>query len=166
MQTTDPTQGDYYDKAELRTPPKMVAELQDYFGEFRCDLAATADNTICGNFFTRQRSAFEHEWPDGLLFANPPYNPAGTLTLWTSEIVKRRAEAVILVPSKTEAVWFQDFVLAHAQVYTVRGRIVFCYPDGTPCPGGGRFGNVVAYYGPKATPGWNNEKVFVANNWK
>ncbi len=52
--------------------PQMVQRIWEIFGRAEVDLFASEDNSHCPTFFSKNRDALAHEWPNLLLYAFPP----------------------------------------------------------------------------------------------
>ena len=142
------------DSNDYETPFSFYRRLDDEFG-FTMDAFATSRNAKCALHFTREFSAFEHEWtresfprwvPESYgplarswrAFANPPYD-----RLLLGRAVRRMAEQsakhgiviVGLVPPSTSTKWWHETVMTQAsEVRAIKGRLQFEY-NGVPVKG-------------------------------
>ena len=82
--------------------------------------------------------AFRDPWPEPW-FANPPYGRE--IAKWVL-LMPAKGRGVALLPSRTDTAWFHDYVLPHARLEFLRGRLHF-----DDAPQGGTFGSVLAWYG-------------------
>lgn len=102
-------------------------EALDARYHFCFDLAATSKNSKCGPFYVAAGGDGIH-WHqmnrggDGWLWCNPPYSKPNLprFTAKAREEVQLGAAIVMLVPATVDAGWFQDNVMAGADVITKR----------------------------------------------
>lgn len=109
---------------EWETPMEVFNPLNKEFC-FETDLAALPHNAKCGKFFTPVMDALKQEW-QGICWMNPPYG--SQLRQWmrkACESAARGATIVCLVPARTDTLWWHDYVLPHAEVRYLRGRLKF-----------------------------------------
>ncbi len=52
--------------------PQTVQKIWEIFGRPEIDLFASEDNTHCQTYFSKDRNALVHDWPNLLLYAFPP----------------------------------------------------------------------------------------------
>ena len=112
-------QGDY------STPPDLF-EHYDRLYHFSLDVCATADNAKCPHYFPPEQDGLLQPWR-GTCWMNPPYHQA-EIPKWIRkayEESQRGAVVVALLPVRTGSAWYHEFVLPHAQVTFLRGRIKF-----------------------------------------
>ena len=114
---------------EHRTPKALFDFLQSVYGPFTCDAAATKDNALCNFYFTKNDDALKHRWT-GCVYINPPYGRG--IAAWCKYAYEQvhvggsTAVVCMLLPARTDTVWFHDYVLPYAQeVWWVRGRVKF-----------------------------------------
>lgn len=128
--------GGKFDSAtvEWATPQGMFDEYDAEFG-FTLDVAATAENSKCADYFTKEVDGLSQEW-SGVCWCNPPYGRA--MKLWLQKAVDESANGVTtacLIPARTNTAWFHDLCLKHGEVRFVRGRPKFGGADhGLPQP--------------------------------
>ncbi len=112
-------------KSDLwETPAPLFAELDREF-HFNLDVAAIAANAKCGHFYTPADDAFAKCWR-GNCWLNPPYG--AELRHWVRKAylsAQEGALVVCLLPARTDTLWWHEYVLAHAEVRLIRGRIRF-----------------------------------------
>lgn len=120
----------------VSTPPDLVEYVKTRW-PIALDLAATAENAICGAYigeavnslsadWGRNLNGFLLIWPRPVGWLNPPF---GKLAPW---MVKSRAEAlrgahtVSLVPASIESGWFAEHIYqGPCTVYVLKGRLKF-----------------------------------------
>ncbi len=58
--------------------PQVVQKIWKIFGKAEVDLFASKDNSHCPIYYSKDRDALAHNWPNLLLYAFPPDRPAST----------------------------------------------------------------------------------------
>lgn len=111
---------------EWETPQDLFDQLNAQFS-FTLDAAATAENTKCEEFLTREDDALAEStnWP-GVVWLNPPYGRG--LYKWIEKAwweCLGGSTVVMLLPSRTDTQWFHDFIYNKAEVIFLRGRLKF-----------------------------------------
>ena len=122
--------GDTTGSPDWETPQPFFDLLNDYFGPFTLDAAATAKTTKCDHYYSSLHNALIQCWP-GTVFCNPPYG-AG-LADWINhgwkQSLKHNRRVVMLLPARTDIAVYHDIVLPRATcILFVRGRIKFKLP--------------------------------------
>jgi site-specific DNA-methyltransferase (adenine-specific) len=113
---------------EWSTPRDLFARLNARYGPFDLDPCATPENATCARFYTAAEDGLARPWA-GRVFCNPPYG--GAIASWLRKARQEvesgsAAVAVLLVPSRTGARWWQDHVIgAGAEVEFLPGRLRF-----------------------------------------
>lgn len=149
------------DRKNWQTPPAVFLALDREFG-FTLDAAADDRNALCPDYFTAERSGFDHDW-SGRVFCNPPYG-GREIPKWHDRAFEQTREnaelAVLLVPANVDTKAFQMALGRAAEIRLVGGRIAFVLPDGTQ-PTSPPGNNAVVIYrrghdGPAKVVGWPN----------
>lgn len=119
---------------EWPTPQELYLPLHDEF-RFEMDVAATAENTKCPAFWTKEQDGLVQPWARRN-WMNPPYGR--DVPRWLARALdesKRGATTVCLIPARTNTGWFHALCLEAAEVRFVRGRPKFGDADhGLPLP--------------------------------
>jgi phage N-6-adenine-methyltransferase len=94
------------------TPEDLYDEINNEFGPFTLDAAASHDNAKCSQYFTEHDDALTMEW-FGSVWCNPPYRQ---LIKWVKkafeEVVYGHCERVTMcLPAQTSTDWFHDYAL-------------------------------------------------------
>lgn len=92
------------------THPLMFAELDERFGPFTVDVAASAENTKCVRFYDREADGLAQSWAGETVWCNPPYSEIGP---WVRKAWDEHVDArvVMLLPAtRTEQSWWQRMV--------------------------------------------------------
>ena len=58
-------------KQDWNTPKSLFDKLNDEFN-FKRDLAATSENSLCSKYYTKENDGLKQEWV-GVCWLNPPY---------------------------------------------------------------------------------------------
>ena len=106
------------------TPNDLFAKLDERYG-FTLDVAASATNAKCKNYFTQEQNGLEQEWT-GVVWCNPPYGRG--IRDWVRKAYEsyylNGATVVLLLPARTDTAWFHDYALK-GKVEFLRGRLKF-----------------------------------------
>lgn len=106
------------------TPQDFYCALHEEFG-FNTDVCATADNTKCTHYFTKEEDGLSKEW-HGVCWMNPPYaREIGKWVKKASEAAQEGATVVCLVPSRTDTRWWHEYIQDRSEVRFVKGRLKF-----------------------------------------
>ena len=106
------------------TPPDLFAVLHQEFG-FVTDVCALPHNTKCERFFSPEVNGLAQEWT-GVCFMNPPYGRE--MGVWIKkglDSARRGATVVCVIPSRTDAMWWHEYVMRASEVRFLRGRETF-----------------------------------------
>ena len=107
------------------TPHDLFRELNHEFG-FTVDVCASDGHEMVAKHFTPEQDGLMQDWADEVCWMNPPYGK--TIGHWMRKAMeesKRGATVVALVPARTDAGWFHDFVKGEAEIRYLRGRLKF-----------------------------------------
>ena len=108
------------------TPQKFYDKLNDEFN-FTLDPCATEDNAKCDNFFTVDDDGLKQDWSGNIVFCNPPYGRV--IKDWVKksyeESLKNNTTVVMLIPSRTDTIYFHDFIYGKAEIRFIKGRLKF-----------------------------------------
>lgn len=115
-----------------QTPPDVLSVVtsMDIIG---LDPATTSDNPVgATSFYTPKEDGLSKSWVGhGLVFVNPPYGRS--LPKWVKKArleAARDAEIIMLVPSRTDTRWMQDWALEYSSAVCFwKGRIHFIDPE-------------------------------------
>lgn len=122
-------------RQDYQTPPNLLDALEERFGEFTWDCAASAGNTIVpGRFFSKDGvSAFDANWAKlftraDLLFINPEfghiqYEWAPLVTHWTQRLPWLRL--IMLTPAAVGSEWYREHIEDKALVNPLNPRLAF-----------------------------------------
>lgn len=112
------------------TTPRILFDKLNQEFNFKWDLAASKENTLCKNFYTKENNGLEKDW-NGICWLNPPYgDKSSKMVDW---IKKSYAETqknkdltvVMLIPARTNCKWFADYIMKAAEIRFIIGRPKF-----------------------------------------
>ena len=116
-------------KDDWRTPQKLFDDLDTEF-HFGLDAAADANNSKCGNFYCdKLGDALSINWKQhsqGLpIWVNPPYtnNRKFVEKAYTESV--NGAIVVCLIPSRTDTIWWHEYIMKSYEIRFLRGRLYF-----------------------------------------
>ena len=105
---------------EWETPDLLFRFLDKSFGPFSLDAAACETNAKCAEFIDKVTDSFLTPWW-GTVFLNPPYGRGRVLEKWGMRVQEQLLNnvavetVVMLVPARTETIFFQDIALKNAR---------------------------------------------------
>jgi site-specific DNA-methyltransferase (adenine-specific) len=112
---------------EWTTPQDFFDELNDRYGPFTLDAAASHDNYKVNDYFVKEDNALSQDWSGNKVFLNPPYGRQ--LKEWVhkayEEGQKEKTTVVLLLPARTDTRYWHDYVMKADEILFVRGRIKF-----------------------------------------
>ena len=119
---------------EWETPLELFNELDREFG-FTLDVAASHENAKCKDYFTKEDDGLLKPW-SGVVWCNPPYGR--DMKNWLSRALneaKNGVTSILLIPARTNTIWFHELCLDVAEVRFIKGRPKFGGMDhGLPQP--------------------------------
>lgn len=140
---------------EWYTPRTFFNRLNTQWN-FTLDPCATKESALCKKFYTKEDDGLKQSWAKERVFMNPPYGR--DIGKWvqkafaetTTAFSKDSAQLVMgLLPARTDTNWFHKWVLGHAQITFLKGRIKFLtcnefgeLTEGDSCP----FPNILALW--------------------
>lgn len=106
------------------TPQDLFDKLNEEF-HFTLDPCATKENAKCAKFFTQEQNGLIQSWKDEVVFCNPPYNRY-VIKNWLQKMSESDAKIVVgLLPARTNASWFHEYVWKKAEIRFIRGKLTF-----------------------------------------
>lgn len=115
-------------KQDWTTPDDLFDPINSEFN-FTLDAAASPENTRAPLYFTEKDNGLSKSWGKNTVWLNPPYGQKnGSLKDWVKKSYEESlngATVVLLIPARTNTVWFHDYCLAHAEVRFIKGRPKF-----------------------------------------
>lgn len=115
------------------TPKDFFDELNKEFS-FVLDAAATDKSAKCERYYTPETDGLKSSWDcGGSVFCNPPYGrQTGKWVRKAYEESKIGTTIVLLIPSRTDTIWFHKYIYNKAEIRFVRGRLIFTDENGDP----------------------------------
>ena len=108
---------------EWATPIEFFEEWDAKY-HFTLDVCATAENTKCKRYFTREDDGLSQEW-EGVCWMNPPYGrEIGKWVKKAFDTALRGGTVVCLLPARTDTAWWHDYCMK-GEITFVRGRLKF-----------------------------------------
>ena len=112
---------------EWATPQSFFDKLNEMYGPFTLDAAASDKNYKVDTYLTVDDDALSADWSGNTVFLNPPYGRG--LKEWIrksyQEGQKQDTTVVMLIPARTDTKYWHDYVMKADEIRFVRGRIKF-----------------------------------------
>ena len=119
------------------TPQAFFDELDKEFN-FSLDPCADDFNHKCQKYYTKEQNGLIQDWSGERVFCNPPYGRQ--IGLWVKKCFEevffgRCPLAVMLIPARTDTIWFHSYICKKAELRFVKGRLRFgCSTENAPFP--------------------------------
>jgi phage N-6-adenine-methyltransferase len=114
-------------RSSYQTPPELVARIHAALGGIELDPCTNPANPCrAETFYTKDDDGILQPWNAGRIFVNPPYGR--TIAHWIRKALDAQAggaKVLLLVPSRTDARWFQEALRSARQVLFISGRLKF-----------------------------------------
>jgi phage N-6-adenine-methyltransferase len=94
---------------------------QDFY-----DALPLASNAKCDRFFTPEQDGLLQDWGQAVCWCNAPYGLI--LRQWVQkayEASKAGATVVMLLPVRSDTVWWHDYVQPYGEIRYLKGRLKF-----------------------------------------
>ena len=115
-------------KQDYGTPPEFLEAVRLRFGPISFDLAATIENSVCGEwFYGPTQDSLAQDWAlhDGLLWLNPPFANIAPWAEKSAACRHRRGWLLLLTPASIGTDWFAEHVKDNAIVLGLSPRLTF-----------------------------------------
>jgi phage N-6-adenine-methyltransferase len=124
---------DWWTSDHWSTPPKLVEQLASEFGPFDLDPCCETKTAKAPIFYTPDVDGLSQPW-FGKVWLNPPYSrPEPWVAKAAFEMEQGTTSLVVaLLPVATDTLWFHNFVLGHADLRFIKGRVRFYGWENTP----------------------------------
>ena len=123
------------------TTPRPLFDIINAEFSFTLDAAASPDNALAERFITKEQDAMTVSWGMGeVVWLNPPYGDVAKYKMsnWVERAYRQSLNGntvVMLIPARTNTVWFHDLCLGKGEVRFLKGRPKFGdAPHGLPQP--------------------------------
>ena len=116
-------------KQDWNTPKSLFDKLNDEFN-FKWDLAATKENSLCSKYYTKETDGLKQEWV-GVCWLNPPYgDKSSKMVDWIKKAHQSTQEnpdltVVMLIPARTNTKWWANYIMKSAEIRFIVGRPKF-----------------------------------------
>jgi len=111
---------------DWETPQDFFDKLDDEF-HFTLDPCATSKTAKCKKFYTKEEDGLIQDWSGEVVFCNPPYGSA--IKHWVKkchdESKKPNTKVVMLIPARTDTIYFHEHIYHKAELRFVKGRLKF-----------------------------------------
>lgn len=107
------------------TPQSLFNELNEVY-HFTLDVCALPCNAKCSKYFTPNDDGLMQSWSNHIVWCNPPYGYA--IRHWVKKAYDEsmnHTKIVMLLPARTDTMWFHDYILDKAEITFIRGRLTF-----------------------------------------
>jgi len=124
-------------KNEVWATPQAFFDLLNEEFKFTLDPCALPENAKCPVFFTPLDDGLIQDWNGHTVFCNPPYGKK--ITAWVEkcyrESRKENTKVAMLIPARTDTVYFHRYIYGKAEIRFVKGRLKFGNaPHAAPFP--------------------------------
>lgn len=113
-------------RTDWETPQDFYNLLNEEF-EFTLDPASTKENHKCEKYFTQAEDGLVKSWRGETVFCNPPYGRG--IRAWVEkgylESMDKDTTVVMLLPARTDTMWFHDYIYEKSEIRFLRGRLKF-----------------------------------------
>ena len=108
------------------TPWNFFDKLNDEF-HFTLDPCSTHENAKCYKHFTIEEDGLLQDWGNEVVFCNPPYGRQ--IKDWVKkayeESQKDNTTVVMLIPARTDTIYFHEYIYHKAEIRFIKGRLKF-----------------------------------------
>ena len=108
------------------TPNDFFDKLNDEF-QFTLDPCSTHENAKCYKHFTEEENGLLQDWGNEVVFCNPPYGRQ--IKDWVKkayeESQKDNTTVVMLIPARTDTIYFHEYIYHKAEIRFIKGRLKF-----------------------------------------
>ncbi|MBR8679389.1 DNA N-6-adenine-methyltransferase [Lactococcus lactis] len=108
------------------TPWNFFENLNDEF-HFTLDPCSTHENAKCYKHFTIEEDGLLQDWGNEVVFCNPPYGRQ--IKDWVKksyeESQKDNTTVVMLIPARTDTIYFHEYIYHRAEIRFIKGRLKF-----------------------------------------
>lgn len=112
---------------EWETPQDLFEEYNKIYN-FKLDACASAENKKCNIYFNKENNALLKEWCYSSVWCNPPYS-RGNIDKFVKkcfeEWKKYNNNIVLLIPAKTDTLYFHNYILPYCKIIFIKGRLRF-----------------------------------------
>lgn len=118
-------------KMDWCTPQDFFDKLDAEF-HFTLDAASSDKNAKCKKHFTILDDGLSQDWGGNVVFCNPPYGKH--IQHWVQkayyESLKPNTTVVMLIPVRTDTLYWHNYIFGYAEIRFVCGRLKFIDDNG------------------------------------
>lgn len=123
-------------RMDWETPQDFFDKLNVEF-HFTLDPCANEQNAKCKKFYTIEQDGLVQSWQGEIVFCNPPYGRE--LSKWVEKAYKESRKpntiVVMLIPARTDAKYFHQYIYKKSEIRFIKGRLKFGNStNGAPFP--------------------------------
>ena len=112
---------------DWETPSELFMRL-DRFWHFDLDVAASDQNHLCAQYFTKDDDGLSKSWAGHRVWCNPPYGR--NVSAWVRKAYEETRDGatlvIMLVPARVDTTWYHDWIQGKAaEVKFLRGRLKY-----------------------------------------
>jgi len=110
---------------EWETPPSVMRWVREHYNP-QLDVCAKKGNAQCDRYFNRTTNGLKQHWGVQDCWMNPPYGQS--LKNWVRKAYDESVSGstvICLLPVRTDAQWWHDYVMPYGEVFFIRGRLRF-----------------------------------------
>jgi len=108
------------------TPQDFFDKLDNEF-KFTLDPCATKETAKCKKYYTKEDNGLLMGWDGEIVFCNPPYGRE--IKHWVkkcyNEGKKHETTVVMLIPARTDTIYFHDYIYHKSEIRFIKGRLKF-----------------------------------------
>lgn len=91
------------------SPKEVVAWMEERYGKYDIDAAASIDNRVCEKFYSKHTNCLIRWWGKGKhVWLNPPYSDPSPFVTKAIEQMEHGNQIDMLLPADTSTAWFCD----------------------------------------------------------
>jgi phage N-6-adenine-methyltransferase len=109
-------------KDDWATPQALFDKLNGEF-HFTLDVCALPVNAKCRRYFSPADDGLSQSWTGETCWMNPPFGKA--IEGWLKKAAAAQSVVVALVPTRTNAPWWHDYVMHAAEIRFIRKKVSF-----------------------------------------
>ena len=107
------------------TPRDFFEKLNKEFN-FTLDPCCMPKSALCKKYFTPDEDGLKQSWEGERVFVNPPYGRE--ISKWVKKCFDERKRAniiIMLIPSRTDTLYFHNYIYGKAEIRFIKGRLKF-----------------------------------------
>lgn len=111
-------------RQDWETPQDLYNKLNEEFN-FDLDPCANSENAKCPVYFSENENGLKKKW-FGNVFMNPPYGRKMGEWIEKAYLESLKGVTVVcLLPSRTDTIWWHDFIMRASEIRFIKGRLKF-----------------------------------------